>query len=149
MSWIVIWVFYHVEFQYLVDGHGMSFAGGIFSPQASKTCCDIPSLLGFPSLISSSPCEAVMAGMDLAAVKFFWVRLPNEKFRPGESSSVPVLARPPNRRCCHLFWYAEFPSRQLYSSSWVGLKCVMALMAPVTGGYKCNHYESDLVGLPP
>ena len=50
-----------------------------------------------------------MAGMDWAAEKFVCVSLPNERFCP--EMSVPVLAHPPNRRCCHMLWYAEFPNR--------------------------------------
>ena len=29
-----------VKFQFVVDGPGMSFVGGIICPQASHTCCD-------------------------------------------------------------------------------------------------------------
>ena len=78
-----------------------------------------------------------MAGMNSAADLLVWVCLPKEKFRPGASFIVPVLAQP-SKICC-----------QLYSSSWMGLKEGMVPMAPTTGGYISHLVESDLVGLPP
>ena len=86
--------------------------------------------------------------MDWAADKFVWVHLPIGRVRPGDSSSVPVLAGFPNKRCCHRLWFAEFPNRHLYSSSWVALRWVMVPMAPVIGGYNYCVAESDFVELP-
>ena len=134
----------------LKDGAGMSFVGGIVCPQASQTCYNISPFLEvtLPSLNSSSSFEAVMGWMDWAADKFVWVHLPNERFRPGKRSCVPVLAHPPNRRYYHPFWYAGFLNLQLYSRSWVGLKWAMVPMAPMAGGYNSCNAESDFVGLP-
>ena len=101
----------------------------------------------FPFLTSFSTCDVVIARIDWVADNFVWARIPNGKFRPGEKSSVPVLARPPNRRCCHPLWYAELPNRQLYSGPWVGLRWETVPMAPVTVGYSCRHAESHFFGL--
>ena len=58
----------------------------------------------FPSLTSLSSSEVVTARMDWAADKFVWVRLPNGRFHPRESSSILVLALPTNRKCCRPLW---------------------------------------------
>ena len=127
-----------VESQSLVDGPGMSFVGGIFCPQASQTCCD--NLFVFVK-------DSFSLGMDWAAVKFVWVRLPKRMFHPGEMSGILVLAHPPNRKCCRPLRYAEFRNRLLYSSSWVVYRWALVPMAPVTGGYIFRLAESDFVGL--
>ena len=66
----------------------------------------------FPSLTSSSSCEAVMTEKDWAGEKFVLVRLPNESFRPGESCSIHVMVCPPERKYCHPLWCAEFPNHR-------------------------------------
>ena len=75
----------------------------------------------FQSPKSFPSCEVVTVRMDLATDRFVSVSLANEKFHPGERSSIFVLARPPNRNCCRPLWYAEFPNHQLCSRSWVVL----------------------------
>ena len=150
LAWICL-VWASVQFQFLVYGPAKSFARRTFVCRLRRHAVTLPFILErtFPSLISSSVCEAVMAGMDWAADNFVWVCLPNERFHLGDSSSVPVGANPPNRGCYHLLWCAEFPVRQSYRGTWAGLKWAMVPMAPVTGGYNFHHAESDLVGLPP
>ena len=139
-----------VESQFLVDGPGMSFVGESFVRRLCRHAATVPFFLEstLPSLASFSSCEAVMARVDWAADKFVWARLPNERFRPQERFSVPVLARPPKKRCCHLLWYAGFRNRQLYSNSCVGLRWAKFPMAPVTAGYICHYAESDFAGVP-
>ena len=140
----IVWVF--LEFQSLIEGPGMSFVKGRFCLLSKQTCCDTPLPLGKNIPICNFLfILRVGVGGDEAG-KFVWVCPPNEGCCLGESSIVPVGAHHPNRRCYHLLWFAEFPSRQSYWGSWVGLKWGMAL---VTGGYKFHHTASDLVGLPP
>ena len=124
--------------------------GEVFVRKLRRPAVTLPFFLEgtFPSLTSLSCCEVVTAGLDWVADKFVWVRLPNERFRPWEKSSVPVMSHRPNRRCCHALWYAEFPNRHLYSGSLLVLRWATVAMALVTEGYNCLHAVSDFVGLP-
>ena len=134
------------EFQSVVDGPRRSFAGEAFVHRLRRHAWTLFLFLErtFPSVSSSSSCEALMAGMDRAADKFAWVRLLNGRFRPGDSSGSSS-----EKKCCHLLWYAKFPSHQLYRGPWVGLKWAMVPMAPLTGGQNFCHAESGFFKLPP
>ena len=107
-----------VEFRSLVEGPGMSFFGESFFLRLRRHAATLPLFLEktFSSLTSFSTCEVVTAGKDWAADKFVWVRLPNGRFRPGDRSSVRVLARPPNRRfviCCGMRSFATVNCAQV------------------------------------
>ena len=103
----------------------------------------------FPSLNSFSSCDVVTAGMDCTADNFVWVCLPNGGFHPRERSSILVLARPPKRKCCRPWWFAEFHNCQMYSHSWVLLRLAIVLMTLVTKGYNCYHIHHLWGLLPP
>ena len=76
----------------------MSFAEGSSDRRLRRRAATLPLFLERTSLslTFSSSCEEVAAMMDWTKRIFVWVRLRNERFHPGERSSIHVMARPPN-----------------------------------------------------
>ena len=78
---------------------------------------------------------------------FVWVLLPSRRFHPGERSSIHVVARPPNRKCCRQLWYVVFPQLLNVLTFMGGVEMGDGLDG--SGDWGCTHRYHPVYELPP